>query len=263
VFEDAIATSNGKNKRVAYTANPLDSTRNTQKTAITTNLGHLLPLRGAYVVPIADGVFDSDVLPTAPRDPRGSRYYGAFLSNTDYQLFGAKENPDTKTPTAVVRGSFKQGMILDILIRDIDESVTDIPVANPSRFVKDDVIRIDNEYMEVVSFNTVAKTLKVTRGCNADASTCGTLTSQKIHNKGASVYITTLNPKANSLLCITDDTTTGGWAAAHADLVVVAASSANWDTNMEGVDKTGLVCLDGKTITDESNTYLPYRVTTE
>jgi prepilin-type N-terminal cleavage/methylation domain-containing protein len=247
-FENSIATSNGKNKPVHYKVDDINSRTNPNQEPLTTNSGELRPLRGAYLVPMSEDIFDSDVLPTVPRDPKGSRYLGAFLSKTDYQLFGTKENPSTQNPLAEVRGSFKEGMILDVLTDDINETETRIPVANPSRFVQGDIIKIDNEQMVVSVFNAVDGEIEVSRAYDG--------TTAKVHNKGASVKIKQFETGADSLVCLNSNIVLASDGTTPID-------ATHWQSIIDGNDFPGAVCeIPENTITNEGSN-LPYLVTNE
>jgi prepilin-type N-terminal cleavage/methylation domain-containing protein len=254
-FEDSIATSNGKNKKIDFTNNP--ELGAVQDTSITTTSGALFPLRGAYLIQIKNGLFDSDVLPTIPRDPKGAPYLASFLSKTEYQIFGTLENPDTKTETAVARGSFKAGAIIDVLIADTDDSSLTFSVANSRRFVAGDVIKIDNEEMTVATFIYYPTTKVSTVTVAARGGT------PKVHNKGASIKLKTPVEGTNSLLCL------GAIYSAEGTPVLVDTTTL-WATYMTSDDAadaiTGVRCGDdtatATTIINDSEN-LPFQVTAE
>jgi prepilin-type N-terminal cleavage/methylation domain-containing protein len=275
VFEDAVSTSNGKNKRINYTEDTVgknhdqvarnDPTSNVFDT-LETNSGYLQPIRGSSLIPIVNGVFDSDVIPTAPRDPRGSYYFGAFLSATDYSFYGTAENPETKIPTAIVRGSFKEGMILDIVMANVSGSAaaTEIQVANASRFVRGDIIRIDDEYMAVVGYlNDTESKLVVQRGYDPTGNNGLDTASINVHNQGAAVRLVTSAPGGESLLCL------GTLAEATAETIIEASApttgfTTGFTLGALGTAIAGNVCTDTTSdekgaITDGSRK-LPYRV---
>ena len=256
VFEDAIATSNGKNKKIDYNnstdnGSVPDDYSTVTSYQVTTSAGTLTPMRGAYLVPVKSGIFDSDVIPTIPRDPKGAPYYGAFLSATDYQIFGSAENPDTKVATAIVRGSFKEGAILDVLTNDIAVGDGTIPVASARRFVKGDIVKVDSEEMLVVSFNTTTNIVTVTRAQNG--------TTAAVHNKGASVKLKTAATGADSLVCLGTIQDADGGAIANA---------ANYQAAVTGAAAIGAVC-DNSTISASAGSLtdggitLPYNVGAE
>ncbi|HPO06208.1 MAG TPA: type II secretion system protein [Candidatus Gracilibacteria bacterium] len=249
VFEDAIATANSKNKKISY-----KMTDELPYTGISTSTGKVFPLRGATLMKIDETLLDSDVLPTVPRDPKGSPYFGAFLSPNDYQLFGTKENPDTKSPTAVVRGTFKTGAIIDVLTKDIDSSSIVIYVSNANRFVKGDIIQIDNEYMKVDIFNASAKTVSINRGqtFNSISST------PTAHYKSAKIkLVSAAAPNgyaSNGLLCMGEI-----YSAATTPVKITDAATYN-NAISSGV---GVFCKSDATsgiITDDG-VLLPYNVT--
>lgn len=261
-FEDAIATTNGKNKQL-----PIDILA---QPSITTNTGVIYPLRGSKFVEITSSLFDSDVIPTIPRDPKGSKYLGAFLSNTDYELFGTKENPDTKTPTAIVRGSFKIGAIIDILINDTDDTRgvdQFIEVANPSRFIAGDIIRVDAEYFVVTGVNASTGRLYVYRNDNLP-NNGATPNSVRVHNKGSAVKLHLAAPGAGSLLCLASTlpasngvaavktlATDGAGAISEGVINTIAVTSAGL-----GASSYGSICSDETKLISDSGVNLPYSV---
>jgi len=279
VVEDAIATSNGKNKKINYNVDTegkqSDGSARTDTVAdeLETSTGIIQAIRGANLVPVIDGLLDSDVLPTAAKDPKGSHYFTTFLSSTDYSVYGTKENPNTKIPTAVVRGTFKNGSILDVLTSASSSSGGTITVASPGRFVRGDVIKVDDEYMVVTERDTAltSNNLTVARGYLVTGAGDGAGTSaatQAVHNRGASVKIITPAAGGASLICLGAVANTGAiivdaivstnsgrdamGGTPNAVFVLAAASAAA---------KAGKVCdaTNGNAIVEEG-LYLPYKI---
>lgn len=277
-FEDSVSTSNGKNKKIGYALDSVGQDHagavrdDTAGDTLETNAGILKAIRGSFLIPVNTTLFDSDVLPTAARDPKGSYYLGAFLSNTDYLFFATKENPDTKIPTALVRGSFKDGSILDVLSANLGgiSTAVDVTVANPSRFVRGDVIKVDDELMVVRERDLTNSQIKVDRGFVTTGGTSGINTATIIvHNKGASIKLMTPATGGDSLLCL------GTLVAAQAG-TITAPSTGTAAQVMSGTVNSltltassaataavvGSVCnaaTSSATLTDDG-TVLPYRV---
>ncbi|PCI25072.1 hypothetical protein COB57_02530 [Candidatus Peregrinibacteria bacterium] len=259
-YENVIATSSSQNKRIRYTEDAADTGRDGSgdqgaRESISTNNGTITPLRGSYLMPIQSGVFESDVIATAERDPKGSPYFGVFISDKTYQLFGTKENPDTQTPAAFVTGSFKEGALVDVLRSDVDSSATVIPVSNPIQFIAGDIISIDDEEMTVVTFNNVVgdgghKTVTVTRASNG--------TTAVLHNKEIKIKLKTSRAGGTSLLCLGQLQTAAGTPV---DTTVTAAFVASSDI-MHGTASVGILCSTATgngTVIDEG-LLLPYKV---
>lgn len=264
-FEDAIATSNGKNKKIDYAG------LGTIAGPVTTNTGDLYPLRGAYLVQIQNGLFDSDVIPTIPRDPKGAQYIGAFFSTTDYQLLATKENSDTKIETALVRGSFKEGAIIDVLTADTDDAYAAgeyIDVANPSRFIAGDIIKVDSEYMVVMGANTVTKRVYVFRDASLPAAGAGT-SPLKVHNKGTSIKLYDSAPGAESLVCLGGVTARAAASSAttNADdsgaVITVGTPNTFTTTAAASADAWGRVCTTATNLITDDGTVKPYTVVTQ
>jgi prepilin-type N-terminal cleavage/methylation domain-containing protein len=278
VFEDSLSTSNGKNKTINYEKDnvgknhlgdpriddngTVDIVEGPNTHTLETNAGILKSIRGAYLLPIIDGIFDSDVLPTAARDPKGSYYLAAFLSNTDYSFYGTKENPETKIATAIVRGSFKEGAILDTLMKNLGGLDTNIElsVANPNRFVRGDIIKIDDEYMVVRGYDPDNSILEVTRGYDPDDNSGSDPDSIKVHNKGASIKLMNSANGGDSLVCL-------GIAANADDLIGAPDEASINDDFVSGFSLTaasasmitGDVCSNSDPVVDEGH-ILPYRI---
>ena len=271
VFEDAIATANGKNKKVNYLTDVVGkksdgtSRSDTVVDDLETSAGVLQSIRGANLVTVSEGMMDSDVLPTAATDPKGSNYFAAYLSSTDYSLYGTLENPNTKIPTAVVRGTFKEGSILDVLTQ-ASSSAGNITVANPERFVRGDVLKIDDEYMVVLARNTTSGVIEVDRGYITTGVGDGggiSAATQAVHNIGASVKIISSSSGGKSLTCL------GPVASAGSLIVAASAMGSDANTNYTLSASAAGAGFDSGDVCDAANTsypivdnelYLPYKI---
>lgn len=267
-FEDAIATSNGKNKKISFTQDFETPARNSQ-TSYETTSGVFYPLRGAYLIPLVNGVFGSDVMPTTPVDPRGSVYLGTFLTEASYQLFAALEKPEAKQSQAFVRGSFKGGAIIDTLREDISDSQDIFSVSLPTQFVAGDVVQIDAEYMVVIGIHIPTKKIMVYRNANLPSGVVGANTL-RIHNQGAKIRLAFPAPEANGLLC--KDNISNAVSGGNAKTL----ASDNAGNIVEGATNTlaveplissggragsyGTICIDLNSVVINEGNVVPYRV---
>lgn len=134
-FENAIATSNSKNRPINFGT----------ATTLTTTAGVLNTLRGAKIVEIDETVFEPTILQKISQDPSKNKYIGVFLNENMYQLFATLENPDTGTSTALLGGTFKEGVILDTLAADMALAATEITVNDASKFLEADTLTVGTE----------------------------------------------------------------------------------------------------------------------
>lgn len=200
IFENAIATSNGKNKKIRYTLDFETISRNPQTASYLTNAGSFQALRGGYLIPLMPGIFDSDIIANMPTDPKGAYYLGVFLSETDYQLFATKENSETKIPTAYVKGSFREDAVIGVLLNDVSMSSSYISFPDPTRFVAGDIIKIDSEYMVVTGINATTQRVMVYRDARLPLGVNNS-NGITVHSKVTPVRLYRSAPNANSLLC--------------------------------------------------------------
>ena len=193
VIEDAISTSNAKARSINYGIKTGAGGGN----GIETNAGFVGAIRGAKITEVDEKLFDATILPTSPRDPKGSKYIGAFLTNNLYQLVAVKENADTKIPTTLIKGSFREGAVVDQLTSDVDAAATSISVNNPNQFLQNDVLTIDSEDLTVGDMtDATATTIPVARAANS--------TTANQHKKSAPIKLKTFATDAESIICFND-----------------------------------------------------------
>ena len=223
IFEDAISTSNSKDRPIRFTKDfvgktdggvdraddpATDRIEGSDTHLLQTSAGYLKAIRGGYLLPLQVGNFYSGIMQTVPSDPKGNRYLAVFMSKFDYSFFASNENPATKISTALVRGTFKPRMTLDNTREQLSggaSAATTIKVSNPTRFVAGDIISIDDEYMVVRGYDAQLSNLYVVRGYDLDAATGLNVATQVIHNIGADIKLYQTATKGDSLVCITSD----------------------------------------------------------
>lgn len=207
-IEDLIVTSNAKSLSINHGSSTAE---------ITTNLGvanGVNPLRGAYLVSVAGTLFN---LATASpnTDPKGTSYIAGFINNNSYQIIGAEENPETGIPTAIVSGSFREGVIVDQTRAAIGLVTDEILVSNPDQFVAGDVITIDNEDMVVAGYNAKRSTIAVlASSVDIPPRSDGVVGNMAVHSKGAKIKLKYLAPRAGGIFCLgkLDTLASGSWA---------------------------------------------------
>ncbi|PCI25071.1 hypothetical protein COB57_02520 [Candidatus Peregrinibacteria bacterium] len=276
VFEDAISTSNSKDKPIRFTKDfvgktdgGVDRADDSATTTVTegpdthvlqSSSGSLKAIRGGYLLPVQTGVFDSGIMQTVANDPKGNPYLVAFVSKTDYLFLASKENPTTKITTAMVKGTFKPGATLDSIREQLTggaSAATTIKVSNPTRFVAGDVVRIDDEYMVVRGYDETLSTLSVVRGYDLDAATGVNISTQAVHNIGADIKLYQPATKGDSLACLIEDI---------ADLATISSDSTGVNTYIGTFAFPGIVGTAGKVCGTNSNsiidggTILPYNL---
>ncbi len=203
-IEDSVSTSNAKNRTIDYDTSDSITTSTTQ--GIITNISTVASagaiiaddkvvrvLRNAKALEIGNTLVDATILSNVARDPKGMPYVGAFLTDNLYQIIGVKENAETRIPTAIIKGSFKEGAVVDNLINDITNVATSITIGNADQFIAGDVIIVDSEKMAISGVDISTETITVMRGYNS--------TTAKIHNKKAPIKLATFSPDADGLLC--------------------------------------------------------------
>jgi prepilin-type N-terminal cleavage/methylation domain-containing protein len=196
IFENAIATSNSKNRPISFGTD----------ITIDTTSGTLATLRGAKVVSIDENVFEPTILQKIGQDPSGNKYIGVFLNQNMYQLFAILENPSTGTTTALVAGTFKEGVLLDNLVADIEQAGTALSVNDASKFLIGDTLNIEGEDLTVTDVTPLTNVLTVTRAANATTAVKhlkGTPLKLKTFAKGGDANTNNLvDSSGQSLLCI-------------------------------------------------------------
>ena len=210
VIEDAISTSNAKNRKIRYKVPKEGTNRATSNHPLETNLSteageNINGLRNVDFVQVHEKVFESTILASPARDPKGPPYIIGFLTDNLYQVFGTRENPETKIPTAIVRGTFREGSVIDVLLRDVSKDTQEFMVSDPGRFITGDVISVDNEMLVVTGYNLERSTIRV-MGIDAAGALAerddGSAVGSILHNKGTSVQLEYFAELAGSLLCL-------------------------------------------------------------
>jgi prepilin-type N-terminal cleavage/methylation domain-containing protein len=246
-FENAIATSNSKNRPIVFGT----------ATTLATTAGTLNTLRGAFIKEIDDSVFEPTILQKVSEDPSKNKYIGVFLNDNMYQLFATLENPDTGVSTTLIGGTFKEGVIIDTVVdngtsnTDVASGDTTVKVQKASKFLINDTVTIGSEDMLVTGIT--GNVLTVTRAQNS--------TTAAKHLRGSSVKLKTFaegaltngvatlpDSSGKSLLCLgtlVDFVGTGAPAAAPAD------AYCDEDTFASGVATKGSV-LGGSQVTPYS-----------
>ena len=148
-------------------------------------------LRGATVTTINEGTFEKSILKDLSKDPKGVEYIAVFLNKNIYQFFSTLENEyGPGVETALVKGTFKSGMRVDILNNKVSIGDTQLKVFHANSFVIGDTIKIENEEFTVAGIID-AQTVDIT----GDPAT-------KIHVKGSPVFLHAFAPNADTLLCV-------------------------------------------------------------
>lgn len=264
IIENSIDATLGKNKDFQYAIDFEHTSRVTDQDSYQTNTGFFFPLRGGFLIPLMNGVFDSSILPQVPLDPKGGSYLAVFLSPKNYQIFGTLENVDTKIPTAYVKGPFQEGAILDKISADIDTDVNLIIVSHPENFVAGDVIRIEGEYMVITGLDIPNKTVFVYRDQKLPDGN-GTDNAKEVHNTGAYVKLYRSAPGAKALLCKNGlgNASVGNKAktVASDDSGIINEAMGEIDVNTVNATSWGNVCNDPNDVVEDLSRNVPYKVT--
>ena len=196
-IEDAISSSNSKNRAIKYNQNyvttGIDSylvTNVFQEDSNANSHRGVRILRNAKTVEIGKSFIEGTILSKISRDPKGQAYLAAFLNDNLYQLFGVKENAETKIPRAIVQGTFQAGSVVDNLLEDISNTDQILKVGNAKQFIMGDVISIDNEEMVVIATIFASNEIVVTRS-----------STSRVHKMDVPIKIAKFAPGAESLLC--------------------------------------------------------------
>lgn len=187
IIEDSISSSNAKARTINYGTKTGAGASN----RIQTNIGYVGAIRGAKIVEVNENLFDATILPTVPLDPTGSKYLAAFLTDNLYQIISVQDNIDAPS-SALVRGSFRSGVILDKISADITVGATSLPIRNSSQFLVGDILTINEEDVTITAIPD-GQTLTVTRASNA--------TTAKQHPKTSGIEIKTFVANGEGLIC--------------------------------------------------------------
>ena len=194
-FEDSVGLAVAKGRSINYEVGGGSfSTGVGGADLLVTNEGNIRVLRYASAFQVLPGFVDSTILAKVPRDPKGSTYVAAFISNTLFQFAGTLESPETQIPEAIVKGTFGGSGIVDSLLIDIDNSDTLLPVGNADQFIRGDIIQIDSEKMQVVDISRASEMIIVTRGQGG--------TTAGVHKNRESIQLSSLATNAESLFCL-------------------------------------------------------------
>jgi prepilin-type N-terminal cleavage/methylation domain-containing protein len=179
---------------------------------VKTNIGNIVPLRGASLELVKEKSFSSKLFPSIPQDPYNQPYVIAYLTPEIYQIYAVAERED-KSRYALINGSFKNGIEIDRLVESIRPDDFEIFVNHPDFFEVGDKLKIDKEIMTVVEIYEEDKVLEVERDYDkADFIFENTNISLYEMENPTLAYFESDNPDYNSGYVIEDsDVLIYGW----------------------------------------------------
>lgn len=122
-------------------------TKRGENRSVNTTFGVFSTIRGATMERVSETSFPTGLLPKTPKDPSGAPYIIVYLGDL-YQIFGGKEGKENQN-TALVRGNFSNGVILDHLKIQLPNNEKTVSVYAPQRFLPGDTITIGGESMMI------------------------------------------------------------------------------------------------------------------